>query len=240
MSVETLHPEARREGFGESPAGRSLAEEMLRLLRMEDAAARRRFRDAHALGLEERVEAGDCLSGLVLVRDDTERIVLRARENISRFREGDPATLGDGSHPARGLAVTVVDEDPVAGIVTLERDPFSRQEPLPGQGPFVLDRRDLSTGDRLARGIAQALEGRSPAGRVPARLLAGETLREPGKEEEAAAHRSARRLLVEHPFDVVRRAATHRAPSRGEVRRCPHPQGLARRSHAPSMFKEGA
>ncbi len=207
MSVETLYPAPGSDGSRKCPGARSLAEEVLRLLRMEDAAARRRFRDGHALGLEERVESGDSLSGLVLLRDDGERIVLRAGENISRFREGDPATLGDGSQPARGLAVTVVDEDPVADLLTVERDYLSRQEPLPGEGPFVLDRRDLSTGDRLARGIALALEGRSPAGRVPARLLAGKPLREPLKEEESAA----RRLAGATDLDPSQREAFSRA-----------------------------
>ena len=192
MSVESH----RREPTGACATGesstRSLRDELLRLLRMEDAAARRRLRDAHALGVEERVEAGGCLAGLVLLHDDGQRIVLRARENISRFREGDPAMLGEGANPARGLAVSVVDEDPVAGMLTLERDAFSRDEPLPGKGPFVLDRRDLSTGDRLARGVAQALDGRAPAGSVPARMLAGEPRREPAPEVEAAARRMAR------------------------------------------------
>jgi len=191
VSTEILRPSVPGARLPQATSARSLRDELLRLLRMEDAASRRRLRDAHALGVEDRVEAGDCLAGLALLRDDGERIVLRAPENISRFREGDPAMLGDGMNPLRGLAVTVVDEDPVAGLLTLERDAFSRDEPLPGTGPFVLDRRDLSTGDRLARGVAQALEGRAPAGTVPARMLAGEPLREPGPGEEAAARAMA-------------------------------------------------
>jgi len=191
MSVETLRPGTAGGGKPELPP-RAIRDEMLRLLRTEEAAARRRLRDTHALGVEERVEAGGCLAGLRLERDDGERIVLRARENVSRFREGDPARLGDGSNPALGLAVTVVNEDPVAGIITVERDFLSRGEPLSGRGPYVLDRRDLSTTDRLARGVAQALEGRAPAGPVVARLLAGAPLREPRPDEEARARVLAR------------------------------------------------
>jgi len=176
---------------------------ILRLIAREEAAGRRRLRDAHAQSVEERAEAGDCLADLFLVRDDGNRLVLRTRENLSRFREGDPARLGDGRDPACGLAASVVEYDPVEGLITIERDWAARGEPLEGTGPFVLDKRDLSGAHRLARAVARALDGRAPAGNVPFRIVSNDAPRAPGD----AALRAARKLAAETDLDPSQREA---------------------------------
>jgi DNA replication ATP-dependent helicase Dna2 len=176
---------------------------LLRLLAREEAAGRRRLRDTHAQSIEERVEAGDCLADLHLIEDDGNRIVLGTRENLSRFREGDPARLGNGRDPSLGLAVSVVDDDPVEGLITLERDFAARGEPVGGTEPFVLDKRDLSSTDRLARAVARALDGGSPAGDVPFRIVSGGAPRAPGD----AALRAARKLAAETDLDPSQREA---------------------------------
>ncbi|MDP3939982.1 MAG: ATP-binding protein [Deltaproteobacteria bacterium] len=148
----------------------------MQLLLREDAAGRRKFRDGHALDVEARVEAGDCVTDLTLLEDDGTALVLGAGENHSRFREGDPAWLGDGARPGAGLPVNVIDYDPVAGLLRVERDVFARNEPFDLEGPCVLDRREISTIDKLARALQRSLSGRAPAGDLPTRLLAGDSL----------------------------------------------------------------
>ena len=125
---------------------------------------------------EARVEAGGCLAGLTLIQDDGDAIVLGVAENHSRFRAGDPATLGDGEVPGIGLSVSFVDYDPVRGRLTVARDIFSRNEPLEISGPLVLDRRDIATIDKLFRAMKRVLDGQAPSEDIPARLLSGEAL----------------------------------------------------------------
>jgi DNA replication ATP-dependent helicase Dna2 len=138
------------------------------------------------------VEAGDCVAGLRVEGDNGERIVLHAEENLSRFREGDPATLGDGRDPALGLSVRLVDFDPVSGRLTVERDYFSRGMPLETRGPLALDRRGIPTVNKLARALERALDGQAPAGNVPARILAGDRLPASPADALAQAREAAR------------------------------------------------
>jgi DNA replication ATP-dependent helicase Dna2 len=200
MNPEILREQRERErrerGRSPSPGIDSTPAGLLRILLREEAAGRRKTRDSLALSLEERVEAGDCVAGLRVEGDDGARIVLRADENLSRFREGDPATLGDGHDLAPGLSVRLVDFDPVAGRLTVERDYFSRGMPLEGSDPFALDRREISTADKLARALERALADRAPAGAVPVRILAGGPMPAPpaGALAEARAEARARDL----------------------------------------------
>lgn len=183
MNPEVLQPEPQPEPTpGHEGADRAkgpddgLPARLLQLLMREDAAGRRKLRDSHALSIEARVEAGSCLAGLRLIQDDGDAIVLGVAENHSRFRPGDPATLGDGEVPGVGLSVSFVDYDPVRGRLTVTRDIFSRNEPLEISGPLVLDRRDIATVDKLFRAMKRVLDGQAPSGDIPARLLSGEAL----------------------------------------------------------------
>ena len=179
LSTEFVRPtqaRARGEGRQDPMTGHdavSLRRQILRVLLREHAAGSRKVRDGHALSIEARVEAGDCLANLTLLHDDGDRIMIHAGENLSRFRQGDPATLGEGEDPRVGLRVTVLDYDPVDGKLTLDRDYTSRGEVLLARGPLVLDRREISTIDKLARALERALGERAPSQGLPARLLAG-------------------------------------------------------------------
>jgi DNA replication ATP-dependent helicase Dna2 len=86
-------------------------EQLGELIRDEFDCQRRAFSERCARPVEERVESGECLAGLVFDRIDQEgRAHFRHEGNHSRLREGDRVLLNRGE-PMKGLAATLYFED---------------------------------------------------------------------------------------------------------------------------------
>ena len=122
---------------------RTVHDRLLRALSRERAAGEEGLEDLHALPLDERVESGEALAGLVVVRRTDELIELECPRNVSRFRPGDALVLGAGEDPASGAAVVYDAWDARAGRLRLRRDRFNAEgwERVPLDTPLALDRR---------------------------------------------------------------------------------------------------
>lgn len=165
-------------------SGRTLWDRLERLLHRERLAGRMDHRDLMALPLDERVERGDSLAGLLFVDEAQGRMRLRCAENQSKFRPGDALRLGNGDDgAARDPALAVIYEsyDERTGVVVVSRDPFRRDGRFDPARPLQLDPEDTSLielaldalgtlrrrGDPAASTIRELLELRAPVTRIP-------------------------------------------------------------------------
>ena len=123
--------------------GRTMRDRLVRALSRERAAGEEGLADLHARPMEERVESGDCLAGLVVVGGDDATLDLECPRNVSRFRAGDACVLGSGEDPAEGVAVAYERWDPVSGRLRVRKDRFlgAGWEEVPRHLPLALDRR---------------------------------------------------------------------------------------------------
>ncbi len=182
-----------------------LQQRLLRFLSREEHDERRQLHDLRAQSIDQRVLEGECIADVVAVpeRCTENQLVLRAPENLSKFREGDAVALGDGRRPGLGTAWLYGDFDDVAKLLTLERDRYDGCNPrsVDPRARFCVDRRAIGGRNRL-RDVVRAgfadervralLEGSLAATPDEARVArALEYLRARGLNEAQATHGAA-------------------------------------------------
>lgn len=167
-------------------ADEALPQRLLGIHGRERRASRHQLREVHALGIDERVEAGDALRVLEWIEQSGGAFELRCGENLSRFRDGDLLWLSDGERIASGLAVVFRDYDPERRIVRVDADRWQGGELPPSRGELVLDRRDLDLGERF-EGALRAVFTRPEAAFARRLLLGDATVRAPDEPIAAAA-----------------------------------------------------
>jgi DNA replication ATP-dependent helicase Dna2 len=173
----------------------SLMARLLRFLEREDADERRSHAELRSLPIDERVLEGECIRGVDYEGVEGARFVFAARENVSKFREGDAVLVGDGLDFSATLSMRYADFDAEAGRLLLERDPYSRSDLSllePGRR-YAVDRRPLDLQNRFFdvvragfadERLAAVLEGAHEVGRDEARYArALEKLEEGGLNE---------------------------------------------------------
>jgi len=187
----------------------SLPARLVAILERERRAGAQAVRDVHALSLEERVEAGESVSGLSVSAEQDGGFVLECAENLSRFREGDLLWLSDGERIASGLAVVFRDFDPDRGRVRVEADRFQSGGRLDARRGLVLDRRRLDLTERTI-GAVRAVFSRDEF-QAARDLLAGSrkgtaAVFPPGPLVDGELdpdQQAALQLSLERPFQLV-------------------------------------
>ncbi|MGA1525028.1 MAG: hypothetical protein ACO4CZ_13765, partial [Planctomycetota bacterium] len=129
----------------------SLMARLLRFLEREDADERRSHAELRSLPIDERVLEGECIRDAAFEGVEGGRFVFSARENVSKFREGDAVLVGDGLDFGAALSMSYADFDAETGRLFLDRDRYSRSDLNllePGRD-YTVDRRPLDLQNRF-------------------------------------------------------------------------------------------
>lgn len=129
----------------------TLEQRLQRYLRREDENERRSMRDLRALSPEQRVLEGECIRNAVYEGLDGDGFCFRVSENLSKFRDGDAVTVGDGLDFDAATALVYGAYDADAGTLVLVRDRFLRIPEVRfdvGEA-YVIDRRSLDIRSRM-------------------------------------------------------------------------------------------
>lgn len=200
-----------------------MRERLKRLLHREANAVRLGHRELLALPVDERVERGECLSGLAFLGEERGEIRLRCAENLSKWRAGDPLALrnGDGS---LGLRVRYVSFDPAEGRLTVRRDPFDREGSFDPAGSLQLDPVEVSLHDMAIRALDTLESRRDGEASIALAVIDGK----PGRSIDPSDERFAERYLASSrlgTLDPWQRAAFMAAVSKRPVSLVQGPPG---------------
>ncbi len=157
----------------------SLEERLIRFLEREEEDERKSSRDLRALAIEERVLEGECIRDAILREQQGDRFTFSLEENLSKFRNGDPLTVGDGLDFQEACPLVYGDYDSIERKLILRRDPFQRGATprlVPGVS-YCIDRRHLGIRGRLRDVVRAAFEDE-----LLASVLMGE--HKPERDEE--------------------------------------------------------
>ncbi|MCC6670972.1 MAG: ATP-binding protein [Planctomycetes bacterium] len=135
-----------------------LEQRLLRFLAREEDGERRTLEEVRALSVEDRVLEGECIAARLVAVAADGALTLEAEENLSRFREGDPVLLGDGSDFGAGVSCVYRGFDPGSGRVLLAPDAFATLDTrgLRLGERYCVDRRSLDLRDRLSGVVRDA------------------------------------------------------------------------------------
>jgi len=152
-----------------------LWDRLSRLLHREHHAIVLGHRDLMSLPLDERVERGDSLAGLVHLGEAGGRISLRCTDNLAKFRLGESLRLGNGEHVEgfRGLGVTYESFDDATSTLVVSRDPFRPDGSFEPRQPLQLDPEAQSLIGLALEALARARSGKSPAAVAARGVLEG-------------------------------------------------------------------
>lgn len=204
-----------------------LKKRLLAYVHHEAEADRKALQEIWALGVAERVEAGECLAGLVRVADAAGDGVLRLRcEDFSaKFREGEPLFLGEGHSIESGLPVVFEGYDLERGEVRVRRDRFAAgdREEIPEASELQLDKRGRHQRDLLLAGVDSVFR---PENEDVVDALLGRRRTEPDASRRLAGEERGRALgLTERQIEALGRtvstesvALVHGPPGTGKTR----------------------
>jgi DNA replication ATP-dependent helicase Dna2 len=171
----------------------SFEQRLLRFLDREESAEARQLHELRALPVDERVVEGECIAEAVCEQKLPDGWQFRVGENLSKFRSGDPVTVGDGHDFEAAMPLVYGAFDAGKQTLRLELDRFARGGLFrlePGRS-YCIDRRGLGLFGRLHDSVRAAFaEPRLCA------LLDGAAPREldAGRHARAAAALAARGL----------------------------------------------
>lgn len=144
---------------------KDLEKRVLSFIERERAATWRQTLELYELTPQERVEEGECITGLRLLGAGEREARFRVGENISKFRPGDPLYLGDGAVVPSGFQCEFSAYDPVEQVIELSFR-WSRQgtaQRLRKGGEYVLDRRVVDLFGKRAAAVEAAFSEREYA-----------------------------------------------------------------------------
>jgi DNA replication ATP-dependent helicase Dna2 len=153
----------------------SLWDRLARLLHREHHAIVLGHRDLMTLPLDERVERGDSLAGLVYRGETSGRIALRCIDNLAKYRVGDALRLGNGERAegARGLGVLYESFEDATGALIVSRDPFRSDGAFDPSLPLQLDPEAQSLTGLALEALARVRAGRSATALAVRHVLEG-------------------------------------------------------------------
>src|SRR5262245_960415 len=150
------------------------------------------------LPLDERVERGDSLSGLVHRGEKPGgRIALGCADNLAKYRAGDSLRLSNGERTegSRGLGVIYESYDDATGTLTVSRDPFRAEGAFDPALPLQLDPEVQSLTSLALEALARVRAGRSDAACAARAMLEGAAERRVDAKRQAAAESQARAFV---------------------------------------------
>lgn len=157
-----------------------------RLLHRERNAIAMGHRDLMALPVEERIERGDSLGGLRWAGEGSGGAIrLRCRENLAKFRTGDPLRLrpADATPATAGIAVVYESHDDATGIVTVTRDTYRTGGRIDSSGELQLDPEATSLVELALEALGRMRTSTAPAVVLARRMLEGTAA--PERDHEA-------------------------------------------------------
>jgi DNA replication ATP-dependent helicase/nuclease Dna2 len=173
----------------------ALWDRLARLLHREHHAILLGHRDLMTLPLDERVERGDSLAGLVHRGEAAGRISLRCVDNLAKYRTGDSLRLGNGERVegARGLGVVYESFDDATGTLIVSRDPFRTDGAFDPSVPLQLDPEAQSLTGLALEALARVRSGRSATATAVRHMLEGVATRsvDPARRVQAEARARA-------------------------------------------------
>ncbi|MEO0481407.1 MAG: AAA domain-containing protein [Planctomycetota bacterium] len=148
---------------------------LLCFLEREEHDEQRSLDELRALSIDERVLEGECLTEAEFQGEAQGRLSFAMPEDASRFRDGDPVSVGDGLDFDSSAPLVYRSFDADGGALVLELDRFSRvQVDLEPGRRYVVDRRSLGLrgrmreivragfDDEVIRAVLEAQPGESP------------------------------------------------------------------------------
>lgn len=164
----------------------SLEQRLLRFLDREEHDEQRSAVQLRALPIEERVLEGECIASARFVRDEGDRLVFVAEENLSKFRAGDPLSIGDGYDFDTAFAATYRGWDAEHHELVVDRDRYRRSDEceLAIGTSYCIDRRSLGLRGRLHDVVRAAFADEHIAAVLTGRHVPG---RDEGRHERALA-----------------------------------------------------
>lgn len=141
---------------------RNLEKRILSFIERERAATWRQALELYELSPHERAEEGECMTGLRLLEVEGSEASFRVRENLSKFRPGDPLFLGDGIVVPAGSQCEFSDYDPVEQIIKVSFRWSGRGavQNLERGKDYVLDRRVVDLFHKRAGAVEAAFSER--------------------------------------------------------------------------------
>lgn len=186
----------------------SLWDRIERLLHREHHAILLGHRDLMTLPLDERVERGDSLAGLVYLGEgDGGRLRLRCADNLAKYRPGDALRLADadGVEGARGLGVLYESFDDAERTIVVTRDPFRADGSFDPRRPLQLDPEAQSLTGLALEALARLRSGRSASAAAARDVIDGTAVRSIDVAARAAAASQAASLAP--PLDLSQKDA---------------------------------
>jgi len=137
----------------------TLESRLQRFLAREEEDERRTHREAQAQPVDVRVMEGLCIRHARYVGQRGNQYVFEVEEDSSKFRAGDPVSVGDGDGSGDAMPLAYVAYDANQRQLRLERDPYQQRAPVdlvPGR-EYCIDKRALNLQDRLRGVVSEAL-----------------------------------------------------------------------------------
>lgn len=189
------------------PLQLTLESRLHRFLAREEEDERRAHREVQAQPVDVRVMEGVCIRHARYVGQRGNQYVFEVEEDSSKFRAGDPVSVGDGDGSAATMPLAYAGYDADKRQLRLERDPYQQRAPidLVSGREYCIDKRSLNLQDRL-RGVVTEAMGTA---RVAALFEAGADAVQAGFD--AARHERAVQALANRGLNEQQVAAGARA-----------------------------